>query len=199
MSNRELFLQVIILGILVVAAYMYLANKDTIDLKCVISTVDGNKYCVRDRKEVEQAANLLAEVTEKCKKLVKYLYEKYPAQDNVIRLHEGFNPQKIMETLPTSEHTAYSENKGEKLAFCLNKKNEDNTNLIDENTLMFVALHELSHIATKSIGHKSEFWENFRFLLIEAKAAGLHTPHDYKKTPQEYCGMKINDNPYYDA
>lgn len=27
-----------------------------------------------------------------------------------------------METLPTSEYTAYSQNKGEKLAFCLNKE-----------------------------------------------------------------------------
>jgi len=152
-----------------------------------------------DRKEVAKAADLLASVVEKCKKLVEYVHEKYPTQDNVIRLYEGFNPQKIMETLPTSEHTAYSENKGEKLAFCLNKKNEDNSNLIDENTLMFVAIHELAHIATKSIGHKSEFWDNFRFLLTEAKAAGLHNPQDYKKSPQEYCGMKITDNPYYDA
>jgi hypothetical protein len=199
MDKGEFFVQVIIIGILIAGAYIYLANKDSIDLKCVISTVDGNKYCVRDRNEVAKAADLLASVTEKCKTLVKYVHEKYPDQDNVIRLHEGFNPQKIMETLPTSEHTAYSENKGEKLAFCLNKKNEDNSNLIDENTLTFVALHELAHVATKSIGHKSEFWENFRFLLTEAKAAGLHNPQDYKKSPQEYCGMKITDNPYYDA
>jgi hypothetical protein len=37
------------------------------------------------------------------------------------------------------------------------------------------------------------------FLLKEAKAAELHSPKDYKKSPQEYCGMKISDNPYYDA
>jgi predicted metal-dependent hydrolase len=104
-----------------------------------------------------------------------------------------------METLPTSEHTAYSENKGEKLAFCLNKKKTDNNDLIDENTLTFVAIHELSHIATKSIGHKTEFWNNFKFLLTEAQAAGLYSPKDYKSAPQEYCGMKISDNPYYDA
>ena len=54
-------------------------------------------------------------------------------------------------------------------------------------------------IATKSIGHKSEFWENFKFLLAEAKSAGVHNPVDYKEKPQEYCGMKISDNPYYDA
>ena len=198
-DKNEMFVQVIVFGILFIGAYTYLANKDTIDLKCVISTVDGNKYCVRDRKQVAAAADLLASVTEKCRTLVAIVYKKYPDKDNVLRLHDGFNPQQIMETLPTSEHTAYSENKGEKLAFCLNKKKEDNNEFIDENTLTFVALHELAHIATQSIGHKSEFWENFKFLLTEASDAGLYTPRDYKKTPQEYCGMKITDNPYYDA
>ena len=199
MTRSDIFLYIIIFGLLFVGFYMYLVNKDTLDLKCVISSVDGNKYCVRDRKEVSNAADLLAKTTEKCKVLVEYVFKKYPNKDNVLRLHDGFNPKQIMETLPTSEFTAYSENKGEKLAFCLNKSKPDNNNLIDENTLMFVAIHELSHIATKSIGHKSEFWENFKFLLAEAKAANVHSPVDYKETPQEYCGMKISDNPYYDA
>lgn len=199
MTRSDIFLYIIIFGLLFVGFYMYLVNKDTLDLKCVISSVDGNKYCVRDRKEVSSAADLLAKTTEKCKVLVEYVFKKYPNKDNVLRLHDGFNPKQIMETLPTSEFTAYSENKGEKLAFCLNKSKPDNNNLIDENTLMFVAIHELSHIATKSIGHKSEFWENFKFLLAEAKAANVHSPVDYKETPQEYCGMKISDNPYYDA
>ena len=70
--------------------------------------------------------------------------------------------------------------------------------MIDEHTLMFVALHELSHIATKSIGHKTEFWDNFKFLLQNAKESGVHVPEDYKKKPIEYCGMEIKDNPYYD-
>jgi hypothetical protein len=199
MNRTEIFGYIIIIGILFVGLYMYLANKDTLDLKCVVSSVDGNKYCVRDRKQVMEAADLLAKTTEKCKTLVEYVFKKYPNKDNVLRLHDGFNPKQIMETLPTSEFTAYSENKGEKLAFCLNKVKTDNNNLIDENTLMFVAIHELSHIATKSIGHKTEFWENFKFLLTEAKAAGVHNPVDYQKKSQEYCGMKINDNPYYDA
>ena len=103
-----------------------------------------------------------------------------------------------METLPTSEFTAYSENKGEKIAFCLNKEKHNNEELIDERTLTFVAIHELAHVASKSIGHKSEFWENFKFLLENAKEAGIHEPVDYSKKPQEYCGMQIHDNPYYD-
>ena len=124
--------------------------------------------------------------------------EKYPEKDNVKRLVEGYNPKKICETLPTSTYTAYSENKGEKIAFCLNKKKEDKDNLIDEHTLMFVAIHEMSHVATKSIGHKEEFWDNFKFLLENAKECRVHMPRDYKNDPVEYCGMDIHDNPYYD-
>ena len=185
--------------VLVVCLYIYFDNNDSFQLKCIVSGVDGNKYCVRERAKLQEAADLLASITEKCKELVKYTSQKHPNNENAQRLANGFNPKKIMETLPTSSYTAYSENKGEKIAFCLNRKKKENENLIDENTLMFVAIHELSHIMTKSIGHKSEFWENFKFLLENAKAAGIHDPVDYKKKPQEYCGMKIHDNPYYDA
>ena len=76
---------------------------------------------------------------------------------------ENFNPKKIKEILPTSTYTAYSENKGEKLAFCTTVE-KGGSKLIDENTLTFVALHELSHIATKSVGHTKEFWKNFKLV-----------------------------------
>ena len=179
--------------------YIYFDNYGAFDLKCIVSTVDGNEYCVRERNKLQEAADLLARVTEKCKQLVEYVYGKYPDQENVQRLHTNFNPKKVMETLPTSKFTAYSENKGEKLAFCLNKEKQENETLIDESTLTFVAIHEISHVMTKSIGHKSEFWENFKFLLEQAKEANIHNPVDYKAAPREYCGMKIHDNPYYDA
>ncbi len=194
--NDKIFAYVFVILIIGVCGYIYFEKSD-FQLKCVVSTVDGNKYCVRESAKVKESVDMLARVTEKCKKLVKYVGEKFPDQDNVKRLVEGFNPQKVMETLPTSEFTAYSENKGEKLAFCLNTEKNGST-MIDEHTLTFVAIHELSHISTKSIGHKSEFWENFKFLLEQAKAAGLHTPKDYKKEPQKYCGMTIRDNPAFD-
>lgn len=185
--------------ILFVCVYTYFDKSDSFDLKCIVSDVDGNKYCVRERRKIHEAADLLASMTEKCKKLVEYVGNKYPEKENVQRLVKGFNPKKIMETLPTSKYTAYSENKGEKLAFCLNRSKHRNEDLIDENTLIFVAIHELSHIMSLSIGHKSEFWENFKFLLENAKESGIHNPVDYKKSPTEYCGMEIHDSPYYDA
>ena len=99
--------------------------------------------------------------------------------------------------MPTSKYTAYSENKGEKLAFCLNNEKGGNK-LIDMNTLMYVALHEISHIASKSIGHTDEFWQNFKFFIEQANTINIYKPVDYKKTPAKYCGMDITDNPYFD-
>ena len=199
MKSEDILGYFIIGFILSTSYYVYRENYESFQLTCIVSSVDGNKYCVRERENIEKAADLLAKITVKCKELVTYVGNKYPDKENVKRLQQNFNPKKILETLPTSSYTAYSENKGEKVAFCLNKDKEDNDHLIDESTLTFVAIHELSHVMTKSIGHKSEFWSNFKFLLECAKEAGIHNPVDYKKEPQKYCGMKIHDNPYYDA
>ena len=172
-------------------------ESDAFNLKCIISNVDGNKYCVRERDKLQLVADLLAKVTGKLKHLVKMTHKEHPSRENVQRLHKNFNPSKISEILPTSSYTAYSENKGEKLAFCATITKEED-NLIDENTLTFVGIHELGHIMTESIGHTDEFWHNFKFLLQKAKEHNLYEPVDYKKQPQKYCGMDITDNPYYD-
>jgi hypothetical protein len=196
MEKHGLFFYIFLAFILFLCLIIYYQS-DAFDLKCIIASADGNRYCVREREKMELAANLLADVTQKMKDMVTYLKEKHPNDDRTKRLVEGFNPSKISETLPTSELTAYSENKGEKLAFCLNKQ-KNGSKLIDMNTLTFVALHELSHVATKSVGHGQEFWETFKWVLQNAKEAGIYSPIDYKKYPEEYCGMTINDNPYYD-
>ena len=196
MSKHSTFFYILIAVVLLLCLRIYYES-DAYNLKCIIASKDGNRYCVRDRQKLELAANLLATVTEKCKKIVKYMKEKHPDDERTKRLVKGFNPKKINETLPTSELTAYSENKGEKIAFCLNTT-KDGDKLIDINTLTFVALHELSHIMTVSIGHKQEFWQNFKFLLENAKECGVYEPVNYKKNPTQYCGMTINDNPYYD-
>jgi hypothetical protein len=172
-------------------------DSDVFNLKCIISTKDGNRYCVRNREKINESADLLAEVTGKCKDLVAYMHKHHSNDPRVIKLVKGFNPKAITETLPTSELTAYSENKGEKIAFCLNTTKGGDT-LIDVNTLTFVAIHELAHIMTTSVGHKQEFWNNFKYLLEKAKLANIYMPVDYKKKPQEFCGLTINDNPYFD-
>ena len=187
----------IILLIVVICLRVY-KESDFLNLKCIISSVDGKKYCVRERNKLELAADRLANANKSMKQLVEHCKKEYPERDNIKRLVEGYNPRQIYETLPTSEYTAYSENKGEKLAFCLDTE-KNGGNLIDPNTLTFVAIHELSHIASKSIGHTDEFWNNFKFLLGEAEKINVYNPIDYKNNPARYCGMTISDNPYFDV
>ena len=195
-DKESILIYIIILFVVVIGLKIY-NESDAFNLKCIISDVDGEKYCVRERSKMQLAADLLAKVTQKCKDLVLYCGKKHPDDERVQRLVQKFNPTKISETLPTSEYTAYSENKGEKLAFCLNKE-KNGSQLIDINTLTFVAIHELSHIMTETEGHKQEFWQNFKFLLEQAKEANIYNPVDYKNNPEAYCGMNITDNPYYD-
>ena len=160
MEKHSIFFYIFISIVLFFALVIYYQS-DAFNLKCIIASKDGNRYCVREREKLELAANLLAEVTDRMKNMVQYMKKTHPDDSRSIRLVEGFNPKKVSETLPTSELTAYSENKGEKLAFCLNTT-KDGNKLIDIDTLTFVALHELSHIMTESIGHKQEFWQNFK-------------------------------------
>ena len=176
--------------------YAIYKNSDMFQLKCQVSTVDNRSYCVRDRESTVESIDLLARNTVKMQNLVNILKEKPNPSPPVKRLIQGFNPNKIVETLPTSEHTAYSENKGEKIAFCL-EKNKGKPQLIDSNTLYFVSLHEMAHIATESVGHTEEFWSNFKMLLKEAVDAGLYDPVDYSKNPEPYCGMTLSDSPLF--
>lgn len=193
------FLTFVLIILILVIIYRIYINSDTFQLKCIVSDVNGKKYCVREREKIEEAADRLAEVNEKLIKLVDYCIKTYPSDERCKRLVAKFNSNKIVEILPTSEYTAYSENKGEKLAFCLDVKKKETSNLIDLNTLTYVALHELAHIATVSIGHTPEFWDNYKFLLVNAENIGIYKPVDYKKQPQEYCGKSITDNPYFDV
>lgn len=71
-----------------------------------------------------------------------------------------------------------------------------NGNLHDENTAFFVLIHELAHVCTPSVGHGPDFWNNMRFLLDNAIAAGSYEYEDYAIEPKSFCGQAISGNPY---
>ena len=112
------------------------------------------------------------------------------------RLKSRYNPYKISESPPDSQFTSYSINKGEKIVFCLRSKEDQR--LHDINTMTFVALHELAHLMTNSIGHTAEFWDNFRFILKTAIQKGHYHFQDFKSKPIRYCGTNITDSPLKD-
>ena len=167
-------------------------------IKCVKHS-KNHRYCIRERAEKKfmKAMELLYIVNTKVMKLLKALSTKYADEPNVKRLLNGYNSLVLHEILPTDDHVAYVENKGDKVALCLQLEKYE-SKFIDINTLTFVILHEISHIASVSIGHTSEFRENFRFVLDEAVKSNIYEPIDYSKSPVRYCGMTIKHNPYYD-
>lgn len=164
------------------------------ELTYVKSDIDNRKYLVRNREDSVEAANTLATIRKRLIKLRDYLKDNYSNKENVKRLIKNFNPDKISESISTSRSTSYSVNKGEKIIFCIRSKSKSQK-LVKINTMMFVAIHEMAHIMTKSFGHTEEFWNNMRYLLKMGIKIKVYKKQDYKKKPVPYCGIKITDSP----
>lgn len=113
---------------------------------------------------------------------------------NIKRLIKNFNPDNFSESTPDVKYTSYSVNKGEKIVFCLRSKKAEQA-LVKKNTMMFVAIHELGHLMTESVGHEPEFWDNFKFLLLVAIHIKAYKHINFNKNPEEYCGTEITDTP----
>ena len=192
-SQFIIITSIVVISISVLLQYETFTNEITY----VKSNIDGKSYLVRNLPDKKEAADLLAITKTNCVKLVKYLKKKFPTNPAVKRLSVKYNPDNITESSKKSKYTSYSVNKGEKIVFCIRSR-DSNEKLIDNNTLMFVALHELAHIMTKSIGHTEEFWDNFRFLLKGAIAANIYQYQDFRKKPVKYCGTEITDTPLND-
>ena len=128
-----------------------------------------------------------------------HLAESYQNKPQVQRLVHNFraDPNRFLESTPDAEHTSYSVNKGESVHFCLRQR-DGTEELVDENIMVFVAIHEMSHMITQSIGHDAEFWNNFGWLLREAENRKLYKHTDFKSHPVMYCGVSITDSPKYD-
>jgi hypothetical protein len=190
---------VIIIAMLAYLLYQY-ANGGPGNLVSVKAEKDGKSYQVQDLPAKDDAAEMLAEIKGRMDKVAAYYGQEEFASDPPAKLLvERYNPQRIMENSMTSPDTSYSENKGEKIVLCLrDKTNPPGYPLVDLNTVMFVVLHEMSHLMTAGLSttqHTPEFWANFRRLLQDAAQMGVYTPVNYSHSPVPYCGMEITDSP----
>jgi len=193
------FLEYFILGFILLCFVVYYENFSS-EMVQVKSTIDNESYTVRNLTDKQQAANMLATLRNNMKTLVDFVHTKKQGEDKYCKgaiqiLKERFKPHKMSESPSNAKFTSYSVNKGEKIFFCIRLKDSTNQ-LIDENTLTFVAIHELSHVMTKSIGHTKEFWNNFRFLLRHSVQAKIYRYQKFAENPEKYCGMSITDTPY---
>lgn len=166
----------------------------------VMSTVDGKQYKVRDMPDKQEAANLMARIRGKLVKLCDSLEKKYPDKPQVKQMVRNFrsDPSRFMEATPDEEHTSSTINKGESIHMCLRERDGVNESLVDDNVMLFVAIHELAHVCTESVGHGPDFWNNFGWLLKEAEALGIYKYTDFSAHPVSYCGVYITDSPRYD-
>tara|TARA_Y100000022_G_C13199391_1_gene351945 strand:- start:8 stop:604 length:597 start_codon:yes stop_codon:yes gene_type:complete len=179
--------------------YLYLENKAS-----EVTYVKKNnvEFLVRNVPDKEKAAELLSNIRDSLLKIVNHLDNEIKNKHNydektvkaIKRLKKNYRPNNITESSPNNKYTSYSINKGDKIVFCLRSKTPP-YKLVDLNTMMFVAIHELAHLMTKSIGHTPEFWDNMRFLLKVGIKLGVYKKHDYNNKPIEYCGTKITDSP----
>ena len=167
----------------------YIKNKDAIVIK---SKIDGRKYRVDGRNNPQGSADLLAEINVDILKLINHLKSK--EDENIQRLCNRYNPDRLGENLEYKSYKAYSLNKGEEIVLCLHDK--DGKLITDKNTMKFVLIHELAHIMTIENGHPPIFWKNMSYLLKEANSIGIYDAIDYSKTPVNYFVVLIDKTPY---
>ena len=189
----EDFVSFFLILVCITIFYVYLEGKSL--GVTFVKSKDDTKFLVRNLPDKQQAANLLSEIRNRLTKLVEYVGTQNDAEKaDIERLKKNFRPDNISESSPGNSYTSYSINKGEKIVFCIRSKDKTNK-LMDINTMMFVAIHELAHLMTKSIGHTPEFWNNMKYLLKKAIDINLYVKQDFAKKPVNYCGTKITNSP----
>lgn len=156
----------------------------------IVSKIDGRTYRVKNNHLAQECADTLATINHRIMKLIKYVEGLKPKPMYANRLGK-YNPDAVTENILNLD-TTYTLNKSD-MYFCLTPRKDD-IYVYDINTLMFVAIHELAHVSSVSIGHTDEFKDNFADLVNHGIVLGVYNYIDYSKTPVEYCGVTIKHN-----
>ena len=182
----------VILFSIIIGGYYIINMYNEKDLVKITSSVDNEKYTVQIKEDSKEAADLIAKIKQRIITLIEHMEKTFGISDErVANLKNNFRPDRLKEGVSTPGYTSYSVNKGEQIVLCLLNKDD----LVDINTMMFVVLHEMAHLASVSIGHTEEFWNNFRWILEESINIGIYVKQDFEKKSVEYCGMDITSSP----
>lgn len=176
-------------------------DKNT-DMTYVKSDIDGDTYLVRNLSDKKKAANLLASLKSDLMHVIDYLNEKYKSDKNnkeyITQLTRNIKNVFIRESDPDTKYTSYTINKGETIVFCIRPKTlskyTTTGDIHDKNLIMYVALHEISHVACPEYGHTKLFKEIFKLITEAAIERGVYKKIDFNRSPVEYCGMQITDS-----
>lgn len=206
---------ILMIMIMIVCFYMTIKMIKERGMIYCKSTVDDEYYLVRDRPDKLGASNLLATLRKNINGITDYMVDRMNNKMSIMEKREKvmyeFNRQYInrldklirgvilMESHENSVYTSYSVNKGEQIVFCIRSKSISNVlnsanHLHDLNLIMYVALHEISHVACPERDHTPLFNKIFRFICNEAIKMGIYKRLDFRNNPEEYCGMTITDS-----
>lgn len=157
------------------------------------------EICVKSGKFVDKKKSLLKTLGVYLNNLFARLKTLESSNKNVKRLMEKIGEKGItkLEEIKASYGYEYTEHNRKTLKMCLGKRDiiEEEEDIIDSNTLLFVVLHELAHTMTVEKGHTKEFLDNWKFLLNQAVAINIYTPINYKNNNHSYCGIRLTNNP----
>jgi hypothetical protein len=158
---------------------------------------DNRVYTVRDFGDYQEAAEILAKLNADANKLIDYLKESFPNSPYTHALIKNYNGDLEEETPKNLENlTSYTVDK-EKIISCLRTKN-GNHELHDYNLLLYVFIHEMSHMANdRSYGHDVLFDNSFEFLLKRADEIRILKRINFEENPQNFCGLPITSNVAY--
>jgi hypothetical protein len=191
-------IEVIIVFIILFAIMLVYHKMNKYDFTYITSNIDGKYYLVRDLYDKQQASDMLALFKKNINDLIIHLNNKKDPkfEPYIERLNEKLKNTIFSENLYDSKYTSYSINKGEELVFCLRSKKTNEFH--DINLVMYVVIHEISHIACPEYNakdpHTALFKELFKYLLLVCMELGIYKKIDFKNNPIEYCGMKITDS-----
>lgn len=186
---------------LVIAGFAYYMNSNS-EVALVKSKVDGNLYLVRDTSDKQTAADMLGRINMNIQKLIVHLETEYPDNEITKRLKKNWNPNKVTELSHSKgKTTSYTINKTS-MVICLRDKESEE--LEHFNTVMFVVIHEASHMAAPTDpetgkpheGHGKIFWDTMKFMLKESLRIGIYSYQNFDDKPEPYCGITINDSPH---
>ncbi len=158
------------------------------------SEITGRKYGVQETlSNADNTADILARLDMFIKNFVDYLVKNVPNDPRSMRLKQQLRLLRIEESPFEGNISSFTRNKGELMSLCVRSKPDSNFH--DYQTLLFVVIHELAHVASLARGHGPEFVNNFKWLLSQAAESGMYIPTDYRKNPISYCGIEVTNNP----
>lgn len=195
------------IGIFLVIYIIYNVIHTYSEVTYIKSDIDDSIYMIRrgnnkSQKFLIESANTLALINQRIEKLICHLNDNF-SNDNsknffIKKLTKNYNRYMISEAAIDPRYTTYTVDKKD-MHICLRTRDKSEK-IYDINILMYVCLHESSHLCnyTKSgdaiQGHGDEFRYIFKFLIEESIKIGTYEYVNYEKSPEEYCNITINSS-----